>query len=117
MYQAGILEDVALDHRRNDYVVVALPDARSEDLVAVCDFGEALDQLGLAELALGQTGQREGLLAANRRGHRGIGQRVEVVEAEFGQHRRDVIVTGPDMAPCEGVRGFQEGGIDGQAGS
>ena len=83
---------------------------------SVADSGELLEQLGLAERALGQARERERLLAADRRGHRGVGQLVQGREAELREHLVDVVVAGADVAAGEGVRGLEKSGISRQTG-
>jgi hypothetical protein len=101
---ARVLEDVAQDHRRRDRVVVALAEERPEHLVVAGEGAQLLEEpmLGHRRAELERAAQPD----VGR--HGGVGQGLERVEPEGGQHRRDVGVAGPQVARGE-VIGREQG--------
>ena len=96
---AGIFQDVALDHRRRDRVVVALAEVRLEDLVLVHDGAQGRERLALAQ----RRGQLQRAPKPDRRRDHVRGQRIERIVAERGQHLRHLIRPGPEMPPRKRV--------------
>ena len=95
-----IFQNVALDHRRQDRSVIALPDQRCADFVLACDLAQLLERLRL----------RQGRFAVERRalangGRNGLrDQFVEIGGADDPQHRRRVIGRDADVPARKIVR-------------
>ena len=92
---AGVLEDVPLDDRRRDAVVVAHPDERAENLVLRGDAPERLEEL---VLGLGRR-EIERAVVADAARHGVVDERVERRRAEDGEHARHLLFRGTDVAP------------------
>jgi len=103
-----ILEDVALDHRRNDRVGVTHSNTRSDHAVFRRDLPEFFDQLELAGRRAFEACQFQRLAEADRRGHGVIGEFVEVRVAEALEHLGDLAVTRADVAAFEDVARFEQ---------
>ncbi len=93
----GVLHDVAQDDRRGERPVVAEPDHRCEDLVAVGKTAQLGQDLGLGA-GLGEV-QRLG--TPDHVGHGGGGELVEGAVADLGEHLRLSPGIGPDVAVLE----------------
>jgi len=102
---AGILEKRTADHRRGDGIVIAQAEVAAEDLVLLGIGVQARHRLGLAER--GRHRQRRG--AADRWRDHGADERFQGRMADRGQHRRDALIVGSDMAIDEAI-GVGQGG-------
>lgn len=106
---AGILQDVALDHRGHDGVVVAQPDHRGEDLVARAHFAHVIDDRALAD----GFGERQWFRVDQTGGNGPLDQFLQVTAVQRGQHLFDLLLVGSDMAVDEVAAHFQlvQGGL------
>ena len=100
---ARILQDVALDDRRRERVVVAEADHGARDAVAPGEVGEFRQHVPLGA-AFREVFRNCG---ADRRRYRRIHERIERVVADGFQHGRDIRVARADMPADEGVRLLQ----------
>ena len=97
---SGILQDVALDDRRRDRVVVALADEGAEHLVLLHHLPQLFERRafgprrGQVQRALQPDGARDG----------GIDQRLERLVAQLLEHARDLVGLGPNVAPGKRVQ-------------
>lgn len=108
----GVLHQPADDHRRGEGAVVPLADHRGGDVVAR---GE-LPQLGQRVHLGGGCRQPERLGRADRRGHGGIHQRVDVGVPEGLDHPRDLVLARTDVPVGErgrDLRGFMHSHLRG----
>ena len=105
---AGILQDVALDHRRRERVVISVSDVRAKDPVLHREGPQRRERLVLARSGV----DRQRLPETNRLRNRGVDQRVEGGVAEHGEHGRDVGLAGPHVAWNERVGSRERRGTD-----
>jgi hypothetical protein len=103
-----ILEDVALDYRRNDRVGVTHSDARSDHAVLGRDLPEFFDQFELAGRRAFEAGQFQRFAETDRRGHGVVGEFVEARVAEVLEHLGDLAVTRTDVTVLEDVARFEQ---------
>ena len=97
-----VLQDVALDHRRQDGAGIALADQRGEHLVLRRQLAHMRQRLGFAQ----RRAEIERRLLPDR-GWQCFGhQRGEAFRAHGLQHRADVAGRGADMAAHEGGGGL-----------
>ena len=101
---AGIFENVALDHRRRDAVVVAQTDVRAEDLILRGDGTGFVQDAEFTPTA----GQTERAPEPNVGGHRGINQFVQAGNAERLQHLPNVLRARADVAADKTVGMLQQ---------
>ena len=94
-----VLEHVATDHRRGDRAVEAHADQRRAGFVGL---GQ-LAQGGQHRSLVAGLGHRRGRVVADRGGHDGVDQGLEVGEPEQLEHLGHLVVGGADVAPDEGV--------------
>ena len=100
---ARVLQDVALDDRRRDRVVVAEADHGARDAVAPGQLCQLPQHVALC--AAFRKVRRD--LRADRGRHGRIHQRVERLVAHGLQHGREILLARADMAADEGVRLLQ----------
>ncbi len=99
-----VLQDVALDHARQDRAVIALPDQRGQHAVAAGDLAQPGQHLGLRHAGAEAIEPVPGLGVEADRGGNGLGgQRLEVGGIHRGQHGGDIGRVGADMAPGERI--------------
>ena len=94
---SGILQQVALDHRRREGVVIAQADEAAHDPVAAHEFA----QLRQSRLLVERGRQLERLAQADRFGHDLVDEGVERVEAETLKHGRHFSGGGAKVAGGE----------------
>ena len=97
---AGIFEDVALNHRRRDAVVVAHADERAEDLVLRRDGFQFAQRV---EFTLCRR-KIERFAKTDLFRHGGVGQGIERIEADHLQHFRGFGRVRTDVAADKLVR-------------
>ena len=102
---ARILQDVALDDRRRQRVVVAESDHGARDPVAPGELRQRRQHVAFGPAFREAVGDR----GADRGRHRRIDEGVEGLVANAIQHGRHILVAWPDMAADEGVRLLQSG--------
>ena len=97
---AGVFEDVALDHRRRDGVVIALADEGTENLVMIRDPAN-LGQRG--HFAAGGR-DMQAPLKPDLAGHGGGDQVIELFKTQLGEHGSRLSGIGADVAAGKLVR-------------
>jgi hypothetical protein len=112
---AGVLEDVALDHRRHDRVRVAHADAGPDRTILGGDRSQPLQDLPLTRCAVPEAGQPQGRREPDRVGNRLVDQGVEGFTADPGEHLLDLRLGGAQVAMGKGVRRLEQ--VHGGAGS
>src|SRR5437763_1819585 len=96
---AGILQNVALNHRRRDAIVVTQADERAEDLVFRCNGTEFVQNTELTSAAR----QIERALEPHAGRHCNVNQRVEAGTAQLTEHVASVVRAGADVSTNETV--------------
>ena len=96
-----VLQDVALDHRRQDRARIALANQRGEGPVLRRQLLHMRERFGLAQGGA----EIERRLLPDRSRQRLAHQRLQALRPDRLQHRRNVAGRGTDMAADEGGRG------------
>ena len=98
---AGILQDVPLDHRRDDGAVVALANEGAEHLV----LGRQLAQFCQRRLLAEGRRKIQGAPVADRLRHRGVHQSLQRGIADEIEHLDDFLLIRPEVPAREGIQG------------
>ncbi|OQC35877.1 MAG: hypothetical protein BWX64_02281 [Acidobacteria bacterium ADurb.Bin051] len=107
---AGVLEDVALDHRRQQRAVVPHAEERAGAPVALGEPGEQRRDLPLAgRPAAGRRLEGEGAAEADAGRHRLVDEGVERGDPDRREHRLDLARAGAEVAAGKGVQGCERG--------
>ena len=91
---AGIFQNVALNHRRRDAIVIAHADERAADLVLRRDFLQRGERL----MFVARGGQLQRTSESNRFGNGGVNHRVQARVAELLEHFAGIGGTRADVA-------------------